>query len=140
MSEHYEGNGDTPRQKFLLFLAGVLGLLLLAGFVLALVYLLNAGPPLTETLRDVVIILVAFEFMVIGLALVILIVQLAKLVNLLQNEVRPILESTSEAAHTLRGTARFLSNNLVGPVMKANGAIAALRRAADLLNLGRRRN
>lgn len=139
MNEPYISE-EERRQRLLIILGIVLGVLLLAGFIVAMVYLLNAGPPLTETLRDVFIILVAFEFMVIGVALVTLIVQLAKLVNLLQNEVRPILESTSEAADTLRGTARFLSDNLVGPIVKANGAIAALRRAADLLSFGRRRN
>ena len=138
MSENYDIPEDYRRQKIVIVLGGVVVLLLLAGFITALVLLLKAGPPLTETLRDVFIILVAFEFMVVGLALVILVVQLAKLVNLLQNEVRPILESTTEAANTLRGTARFLSDNLVGPVMKVNSLAAALRRAADMLNLGRR--
>jgi hypothetical protein len=94
----------------------------------------------TETLRDIFIIVLALEFMVIGLALVILLVQLAKLINLLQNEVRPILQSTSQAANTLRGTASFLSQNLVGPVMKVNSTIAAVRRAADMLNFGRRKD
>jgi hypothetical protein len=116
----------------------VLGLLMLAGLVAGVWFLLQPGTN-TETIRDVVIIIVAFEFMVIGLALVILIVQLARLVNLLQNEVRPIIDSASEAAYTLRGTARFLSDNLVAPVVKVNAAMAAARRALDMFNFGRRR-
>lgn len=121
----------------------VIGLVALAVlFVLALgaavYFLLQPGAP-TETIRDIVIILVAFEFMVIGLALVILIVQLARLVNLLQNEVRPIIDSASEAAHTLRGTARFLSDNLVEPVVKVNAGLAAARRALEMFNFSRRK-
>ncbi len=150
-NESSAGNGRSPgelpsqsaagmRQQRLL-IAGlvVLGILLLGGGIFAIIYLLQPGAP-TETLRDIFIIVLALEFMVIGLALVILLVQLARLINLLQNEVRPILQSTSQAANTLRGTANFLSQNLVGPVLKVNSTIAALRRAADMMNFGRKKN
>jgi hypothetical protein len=99
--------------------------------------LLQPGAP-TETLRDVFIILVAFEFMIIGVALVVLIIQLARLVNLLNNEVRPILDSASEAANTMRGTARFLSDKLVEPVVKANAGAAAFRRALEMFRFWKR--
>lgn len=128
---------ELRKQRWLAAGAIILGLLVLGGLVFGIIFLLQPGAP-TETLRDIFIIILALEFMVIGFALVILLVQLARLINLLQNEVRPILESTSQAAHTLRGTAAFLSQNLVSPVMKVNSAIAAVRRAADVLNLGRR--
>jgi hypothetical protein len=134
-----EGLGkQAAPSRGLMFGLGLLALLLVVGAVFAVVYLLQPGAP-TETLRDILIILVAFEFMIIGLALVILIVQLARLVNLLQNEIGPILNSASEAADTLRGTARFLGDHLVGPVVKVNSTMAAIRRAADLLNFGRRK-
>jgi hypothetical protein len=81
----------------------------------------------------------ALEFVVVGLALVILIVQLATLINLLQNEIRPILESTNETANTLRGTAVFLSENLTEPVIKLNEYAVAARRLVELIGLGRKR-
>lgn len=136
---HPESRDALKRQRNLAIVAVVLGVLLLAAAIWAVWAMLQPGAP-TETIRDIFIIVLALEFMLIGMALVVLVVQLAKLVNLLQNEVRPILESTSEAANTLRGTARFLSDNLTGPVVKANAAIAAIRRAANLLNFGRRQN
>ena len=110
----------------------VLGLVLLVSMGAAIVYLLQPGAP-TESLRDVFIILLAFEFMVIGLAMILLLVQLARLINLLNNEVRPILESASEAANTMRGTSRFLSDKLVAPVVRVSAGIAGFRRALDLL-------
>lgn len=145
------GNGQTQgelpnqspanqrQQRILIGVLIVVGIAILAGGIYAIGYLLQ-NEAQAETLRDIFIIVLALEFMVIGLALVILLVQLAKLINLLQNEVRPILQSTSQAANTLRGTASFLSQNLVGPVMKVNSTIAAVRRAADMLNFGRRKN
>lgn len=137
-------SGQSPaeelrRQRLLTLGLVALGILLLAGAVAAVIFLLQPGAP-TETLRDIFIIVLALEFMLIGFALIILLVQLARLINLLQNELRPILESTTEAANTLRGTASFLSRSLVGPVLKVNSTIAAVRRAADLLSFGRRRN
>jgi len=124
---------EERKQKLAVFGAFLLLVLVLVGGFFAVRYLLQPDAP-TETLRDIFIILLTFEFMILGLTLVVLLVQLARLINLLQNEIQPILESTSEAAHTLRGTASFLSRNLVGPVMKVNSTVAAFKRAADLLN------
>lgn len=127
------------QQRLLIAVVAIFSIGALVGGAFAIRYLFQNGAE-AETIRDVFIIVLAFEFSLIGLAMVILLVQLARLVNLLQNEVRPILESTNQAANTLRGTASFLSQNLVGPVMKVNSTIAALRRAADMLNFGRRKN
>jgi len=129
--------GLTGRQRLLLLGAAVVALAFLALFVVAIIYLAR-NPGQAEIWRDIFIILMAFESLVIGLALVILIVQIARLTNLLQNEVRPILESTNETLSTLRGTTRFLSNNLVDPVVKANSSMAAFRRVLELLRIGRR--
>lgn len=136
-NEAYDGEATGPSKGLVVGL-GVLAVLFIGALVAAVYFLLQPGAP-TETIRDIVIILVAFEFMIIGLALVILLFQLAQLLNLLQNEVRPIIDSASEAANTLRGTARFLSDNLVEPVVKVNAGLAAARRALDMLNFGRRK-
>jgi hypothetical protein len=125
-------------QRMAVFVFVLILVLLIVAGIFAVSYLLQPDAP-TETLRDIFIILLTFEFMLLGFALVILLIQLARLINLLQNEIQPILESTSEAANTLRGTADFLSRNLVSPVLRVNSTIAAIRRAADMLNFGRRK-
>lgn len=130
---------ETPltfRQRALLALGALALLALIVGAVVAVIGMVR-HPAETETIRDVFIIFMALESLVIGLALVILIVQLARLTNLLQNEIRPILDATNETLNTLRGTTRFLSDNLVEPVVKANSSVAALRRFFDLLRFGR---
>jgi hypothetical protein len=65
----------------------------------------------------------------------VLVIQLASLINLLQNEVRPILHATSETVNTLRGTAEFLGENVVEPVIKLNGYLAGLKRMLELLGV-----
>ena len=64
-----------------------------------------------------------------GLHLVVMIIQLAALINLLQNEVKPILNSTNETVSTLKGTAKFLSDNMVEPVIKMNEYLAGFKKA-----------
>jgi mevalonate kinase len=67
--------------------------------------------------------------------LIILIVQIARLTNLVENEVKPILDSTNETVSNLRGTTKFLSDNLVEPVIKLNELMAVLQRLLVLLKM-----
>jgi len=127
-----------PRQRWIVA-GGVLVMILLVAGAIGAAVLLVANPQQTETLRDVFIIFMALEFLVIGLALIILIVQLARLTALIQNEVQPILESTNDTVRTLRGTTSFLSKNLVEPVVRANSSMAAIRRAINIIRPGGRR-
>jgi len=122
------------RQKTIIasIIAGVVFILILLG--VAVYFLLQPATP-TDKIRDVFIIVVAMESLVIGVALIVLIVQLASLINLLQNEVRPILQATSETVNTLRGTAEFLGENFVEPVIKLNGYLAGLRRMLESLGI-----
>lgn len=122
------------KQRTILFgvIAGAVLVLALMG--VAVYFLLQPATP-TDKIRDVFIIVVALESLVIGVALIVLIVQLASLINLLQNEVRPILNATSKTVNTLRGTVEFLGENVVEPVIKLNGYLAGLRRMLELLGI-----
>jgi hypothetical protein len=113
-------------------IAGILVFLALLG--VAIYFLLQPATP-TDKIRDIFIIVVALESLVIGVALIVLVVQLASLINLLQNEVRPILKATNETVNTLRGTAEFLGENVVEPVIKLNGYLAGLTRMLELIGV-----
>lgn len=129
---------EELRRQRLTIIGVVIGVLVILGVLIAgVIYLAQPGPH-TEKIRDIFIIFMALEFMVLGLVLVILIVQLATLINLLQNEVKPILESTNETANTLRGTAVFLSDNLADPVIKLGEYLAAFRRLAELMRIAKK--
>jgi len=125
-----QGAAPTPqeirRQRMTAVIAAVVVLLLVAGAVVATWYLLS-NPAQAAVWRDVFIIFMALETLLIGLTLVILIVQLARLINLLQNEIKPILDSTNETVNTMRGTITFLSDNLAEPVVKLNESFAAFK-------------
>jgi hypothetical protein len=60
---------------------------------------------------------------------------------MLEFEIKPILENTNEAVRTVRGTADFMSNRLVSPVIKASGYASGVARVAgslgNLVRIGR---
>lgn len=89
-------------------------------------------------LREIAIIVLAVESIVVGVLLAILVVQVIRLVKLLREEVLPILNSTQEAVSTVRGTATFMSDHLVQPVVKVSSYAAGVWQAVSTL-LGRRR-
>jgi hypothetical protein len=125
------------RQRWIIAGIIVLAVLILAGIVVAIVAMVS-HPDAAANWRDIFIIFMAVESLIIGVALIILILQIASLINLLQNEVRPILESTSEAVNTLRGTTEFLGESLVEPVIKLNSSLAGLRRFFEMFGLGKK--
>jgi hypothetical protein len=122
------------RQRTIVIAAVVFLIVLVAGIVAAVIGLLQPDAP-TETIRDIFIIFMALESLLIGAALVVLIVQFASLINLLQNEVRPILDATNETVNHLRGTAEFLGENVVEPVIKLNSYLAGMQRMLELFGL-----
>ena len=127
---------DEQEKRMKRILIGVIvgAVVLLAGLIAAIIGLMQPTTP-TDRIRDVFIIIVALESLVIGVALIVLVVQLASLINLLQNEIRPILNATNETVNTLRGTAEFLGDNVVEPVIKLNGYLAGLYRMLELMGI-----
>ncbi len=120
-----------------LILVGLVAVVIVAGLAVGL-YFLSQNEAATRTVRDIFIIILALEFMVLGIALVVLLVQLSRLILLLQMEIRPMLESASEAINTVRGTTDFLSENLIQPVIQLNSSLAGMRKLLELFNLFRR--
>jgi hypothetical protein len=116
----------------------IAGIVLLAGLIAGAVLLIQSDNETTARVRDVFIIFMALESLVIGVALVILIVQLAILINLINHEIRPIIQSTNQTVNTLKGTVTFLSDNLSEPVIKLNEYLAAIRKFTEILRMTRK--
>ncbi len=83
--------------------------------------------------RDIAIIVLAFESLVVGFLLILLIIQVRRLARLLQEEVKPILDSASETVSTVRGTASFVSDAFVSPLIRAASLISGAGRALKVL-------
>lgn len=107
-------------------LIGLILLVFLAGVLLALLTDVDQTAPRVQVIRDIFIIILAFQGILIVAALAVLILQVARLINLLQNEVMPILENTKETVNTAKGTVEFVGSNLAGPVIRLNGFMSAV--------------
>ena len=134
-SDESPSSKEAERRSRNIVISVVIGIIVVLALLgVAIYFLLQPATP-TDRIRDVFIIVVALESLVIGIALIVLIVQLASLINLLQNEVRPILTATSETVNNLRGTAEFLGENVVEPVIKLNGYLAGMNRMIELMGI-----
>jgi membrane protein implicated in regulation of membrane protease activity len=139
--ENIPASKDLRKQRLTTITIIIVGLILLTLLIVGLVFLLHPNTPelYVARIRDVFIIIMALESLIIGLILFILIFQVARLINLIQNEIKPILDSTNDTVSNLRGTTIFLSENLVEPVIKLNEYFAGLTRLIALFGLTKRK-
>jgi hypothetical protein len=101
------------------------------------------GHPLlwVETLRDWSIIFMGITFAAFFVVLIVVMIivglgarsLLSKSAGLLDEGVKPMLESAKEATANARGTSQYLSDAAVGPVIRTYGVVAGVRRAAGLI-------
>jgi hypothetical protein len=83
--------------------------------------------------RDIAIIVVAIESIVIGILLILLLWQLRSLTILLQEQIKPMLDSMQETIGTVKGTTSLVSETIVSPAIKIGGYAAGLRRALQVM-------
>src|SRR5665648_1168203 len=125
-------NEDSASKRKIVF--WIIGLIIVVALIVfAVVVLFQSDVQTTSRIRDIFIIFMALQSLIIGVALIILIIQLATLINVLKNEVKPILDTTNETVKNLRGTTTFLGNTLVEPVMKLNEYMAGFKKFFDLI-------
>jgi hypothetical protein len=127
----------SSRLRRRLFLFGAILVILLVAVGIGL-FLLSRNEAMTSTARDIFLILLALEFMVVGVAVIVLAVQIARLTLLLEMEIRPMLENANDTLDTLRGTTLFLSESIVEPVVKLQSSLAAIQRVLEVLGLLRK--
>lgn len=123
-----EEKSGPSMTRIMMYSIGGLAVFLVGGFVIALIFALTNPAAATgfQIIRDFFIIVLALEGIIIGAAMALLVLQLARLTNLLQNEIKPILDQTNETVQTVRGTATFVSKNIADPVIRARGVFVGL--------------
>jgi hypothetical protein len=83
--------------------------------------------------RDVAIIVLALESIIIGVLLALLLWQVRNLAKLLQDEVKPILDDARETTGTVKGTTKLVSETIVTPAVQVSSFVTGVRRALDLI-------
>ncbi len=113
---------------------GTIGFILVFLAIAAVtLYLAYKFPAEIEAIRDIFIIALALQSCVFAVILVIMLLMIVRLVNMLEFEIKPILERTNETVGMVRGTTTFVSKNVVSPVTRASAYAAGARRAIKVL-------
>jgi len=84
-------------------------------------------------LRDLSIILLAIESIIIGIILLLLLWQVRLLVILLRDEIQPILKDTQETTRTVRSTSQFVGKRVAKPVVSTVSFFAGVRQVVKAM-------
>lgn len=109
------------------------GVLVGGALLILVLYLLLTHSAMTETVRDLFIIVLALESLAIGTLLVVLVYQLIVLIRVLREDIKPIVESTNETVNTVKGTATFVSQRVTKPAITASSYASGIGRSVSVL-------
>lgn len=118
----------------------VVSVLLLIGSIVLMVWLAARFPDQLEAIRDIFIIVFAAAACSTVIVLIMLLVAVIRLINMLEFEIKPILEKTNETISMVQGTTTFVSTNVVKPAINVKSYWSGLRRTVRVLFGNPRRN
>ncbi len=96
-------------------------------FVVGLVVNAEGSAAFFSYLRDILIAAMCLQGVLIVVALAVLVAQVARFVNLLRSEARPLAEHARETLKTVRSTTQFVSEQAVEPIVSAKSWFAGVR-------------
>lgn len=124
----------AKKTQTIIIVGAVVFLLLLVGAIV----LMASFPEATEVIRDIAIVFVAVTTFLIGIAMILLIFQIQVLIQVLRDEIQPLLRTVNDTASTVRGTTSFVSHSVVSPLIKAAGFTAGVGRVVrDVFGLAK---
>lgn len=91
------------------------------------------------SVRDIAIVLLALESLVIGVLLMVLLLQIRQLARILQEEIAPLLDSANDTANRVKGTVGLVSESVVDPIIRLRSYSAGTREVLQSLFAIRRR-
>jgi len=90
-----------------------------------------------DEVRDVLIILLATESLIIGGVTLFLLYQMIMLVTLLREDLIPLIQSAQETVNSARGTTVYVSRKIIVPSAKAATTVARLQAMTRVLFKGK---
>lgn len=129
-STEVKDSSKWPIQRIVFVSAGVLGALIAVVLVVGLLLAFSSEFEVTalriQYIRNLFMIVLTFEGILIIGAIAILIVQLSRLINMLKREVKPVLTTAQETVKSARGTVDFVSENAVSPIIRTSSFMSGL--------------
>jgi len=128
----------SERKNFQIALIGILVVVVVLLAVMCYFLFISPGP--TAIIRDISIIVLALESIVMLLLLIVVIGMLWWLIQTLERKITPILDSThetvntvSDTVNTVRGTATFVSDTVVSPIIAVSSYVHGVKSAIQVL-------
>jgi hypothetical protein len=84
-------------------------------------------------LRDIAIVVLALESIIIGVVLILMLWQVRSLTRLMQDQLKPMLDAMRETVGTVKGTTSLVSETIVTPAVRIGGFFAGARRALQVM-------
>jgi hypothetical protein len=127
---------DAERQmRRRMILIGI-GIAVIAALILlSFAFMIAAG--VIDEVRDILIILLAVESLIIGGVTLFLLYQMIMLITLLHEEVIPLIQSAQDTVNSARGTTVYVSRKIIVPSAKAATTVARLQAMARVLFKGK---
>jgi hypothetical protein len=129
---------ESDRKNFQIALIVILVIVVV--LLVVMCYLLFNAPEATAIISDISVIILALESIVVLLLMGVVIAMLWWLIQTLERKITPILDTTqetvsnvSETVNTVRGTATFMSDTVVSPVIKVVSYASGVKRAIKTL-------
>jgi hypothetical protein len=124
MEEH---DADTGRWKWWAALAILILGLIVVGIAYGLYQLGGADQAPLERLRDIAVIFLIFQLLLVTIILAGIAAGLVFLIMVLKDQIIPLLTELTETARRLRGTTEFMTEEAVKPIIKSAGQAAKWR-------------
>lgn len=111
----------------ILAILGILIILILLAAALAVALIdAESWAPLIRIFRDVFLLILLLEFILIVTAFAILMLQAAGFLIMLKTEVQPILDNARETTRLSKATAQFINSNAVDPLIQIKSFLSGL--------------
>jgi hypothetical protein len=111
-------------QRIVFLSSGILGAVIVIIFVVGLLLAFSGELEITalrvEYIRNLFMIVIGLEGILIIGSIAVLIIQIARLVNMLKRDVQPVLTTAQETVNTAKGTVEFVADNSVRPIIRAS--------------------
>ena len=121
-----------PRAKKMIVIVFI-AIVVIVALLVVVGFFLYSRPRATTFLRDVAVIILAFETLVVIFFLGVMTVLLIYVILTLEREIKPVLNATSETVYTVRGTTTFVSDTVVSPIMQVASIVGAVKGAAQAI-------
>jgi hypothetical protein len=118
-------------QRITAISASVLGGVIVITFLIGLLFALFGSTEVTasriQIIRDIFLIVMGLEAILIIGALAVLVVQAARLINLLNSESKPVLQNAQATVNEARATVSFVGENVTQPIIRTKAFLAGAR-------------